>query len=1577
MIRRAASPVHIDAEPPPNDSILPEAIETQLEGRECVAASHRNVRSFSTPLLCYAGVQLEVFVNRLLILTGMGLAVAALLVAALVISRGAEPARVVFVAGESEYGASETLPALAASMRDAFGIEATVLVAPDTDGLGGPLPNLDPLADADLVVLFVRFREDGPQREALDAYIASGRPIIGLRTTSHAFLDDKDWFPPIFGGHYTSHAPNEDGTTALVLPGALEHPITRGLPGAIDMGHGGTYNAQPLADGATALLIGKTGDLPAEPIAWVHQTPAGGRAFYTSLGSREHAEREAFQTLLHNAVLWALGEEVPPGGALGAGPPSTLAAASRAVPAPPPLRAPSDATVLFDGDDLDAWRHWDPGVEPRAIEIDERADTSGAGPTYDDARWRLRRGAMRPEIGKGDVMTRESYGSYMLHLDFMLPSEPDYVTPPFRGNSGVFVQGRYEIQIADSHGRELDAFSCGAINGVAAPLVDAARPAGEWQSLEIAYEELPGEPARISTWLNGTLVQDEIEVDAPTIYGALETPARGEALFVAAQDIRFDDNVTVLARFRADGDGTIFSRAPAEGPWAADAKAVFLRGGSLVYDIGWVGARDAGSGFDDGAWHTLGFVTQDGTVRLYVDGELRLEDDGFFAEDAEGHVFKIGAASPNFAGTLEGEVDRVIVHQRALPESEIEAFARGAELGAEADLDWSAERRGAGPRLREDTESGAVGPIRLQADSSRVRFANVWLRPLPDVDHAMHVSAVTPESIDRGRRIYERVCMSCHGSRGQAGTLPTSRRFHDQVLEAGADPYAMYRTISRGYKQMLPQSWMNAQQKYDVIHYVREGILKLDNPSQYFEVTDDYIAALPKGKSRIVREPEGGGPDETYRHMDFGPSLNWTLQVEPGNIAYKGIAVRLDEGPGGVSKGTSWVLYDHDTMRVAAMWQGDFVDWRGIAFDGSHGTHTAIAGDSVFVNPVGPGWARPGTDDFTDPRLRGRDDLPYGPLPRDWAQYRGLYKHGNAVVLDYTVGGTPVLETPQVGGDGVLVRNMDVGSATESLTLRIAPEGASVALTGGAGAVLDVRGGFHVLDIAAGTGPQTFRVFVSDIPQGMLAERIGAAPPPPAIGTLLAGGPDRWPEALAVQGELDVAGAWPGAVEDGPYAVDSLAVPRINPWQAWMRLGGFDFYPGGDRAVVCTWNGDVWTVSGIDDTLDLLVWKRIAAGLFQPLGVKIVDDVIYVTCRDQIVRLHDLNGDQVIDRFECFNNDHQVTEHFHEFAMGLETDADGNFYYAKSARHAKTALVPHHGTLLRVSRDGSSTAIVANGFRAANGVCVNDDGTFFVTDQEGHWTPKNRINWVKLGGYYGNYMGYHDRGPEDEAMEQPLVWLTNEFDRSPAELLWVESDRWGPVEDSLLAVSYGMGQVFVVPHERVGTGEGQQMQGGQVPLPIPTFPTGVMRGRFSDRDGQLYVCGLFAWAGNRVAPGGFYRVRYTGAEVAVPVDLHAHARGLDVTFSEPLDRAFVEDEARYAIRVWNLKRTANYGSGHHDERALDVASASLLADGRTVRLAIPDLAPTWGMKCDYTVRTARGREVTSVFHNTVHQLPDP
>jgi len=233
--------------------------------------------------------------------------------------------------------------------------------------------------------------------------------------------------------------------------------------------------------------------------------------------------------------------------------------------------------------------------------------------------------------------------------------------------------------------------------------------------------------------------------------------------------------------------------------------------------------------------------------------------------------------------------------------------------------------------------------------------------------------------------------------------------------------------------------------------------------------------------------------------------------------------------------------------------------------------------------------------------------------------------------------------------------------------------------------------------------------------------------------------------------------------------------------------------------------------------------------------------------------------------------------------------------------------------------------------------------------------------------------GYHDvTDDSDEAMQQPLVWITNAFDRSPGELLWVDSKKWGPLQGQLLNLSYGYGKVYVVPHEQVG----DQMQGGMCTLPIAQFPTGVMRGRFHPDNGQLYACGMFAWAGNQTQPGGFYRLRYTGKPVHLPVKLQATRAGMKLTFSEPVDLKVAQNVANYQVKQWSLKRTQNYGSKHYDETSLKVSGVQVSSDGMTVLIELPTIVPTWCMEIRYQLRDRQGASFDGTIHNTIHKLGD-
>jgi cytochrome c5 len=861
---------------------------------------------------------------------------------------------------------------------------------------------------------------------------------------------------------------------------------------------------------------------------------------------------------------------------------------------------------------------------------------------------------------------------------------------------------------------------------------------------------------------------------------------------------------------------------------------------------------------------------------------------------------------------------------------------------------------------------------------------------LPDyeknVDHKGLLTALDDrqdESIRTGEHIYNNICFNCHGNPEQVGSLPNAFKFWEGKFKVGMDPYSIYQTLTRGYGSMPPQVNLTPVEKYDLINYLRENFLKEKNPDQYFKIDSTYLASLPLGTSKgpapkefkpwaemdygnfLINTYELVGMNAPERERSSGPSPLKDENLSKANFAYKGIAVRVDPGEGGVAAGNAWMMFDHDLMRVAGAWTGEgFIDWEAILFNGKHNISPRTVGDLHFANLVGPAWANPMTGTFDDPRFLARDKRRFGPLPREWAHFKGLYQHRNRVIISYTVGTAKVLESfgmETLAGQPIFTRTMNISPSNKSLKIRIAPTGTSVAIVG-AGAVLKDQGGFTLMELGA-SQPLKIKVLIAKPGMKGFKEFAKTSSMPEDLIPLTKGGPARYPQRLSSEILL--------GNQEGPFQVDMMNPPFDSPWKNQFRLSGLDFFKDPNKGVISSTDGDVWLVEGFTTNSKKLTWQRIASGLFQPLGIKVINEEIFVTCRDQLVKLHDLNGDRETDFYESFNNDHQVTDHFHEFAMGLQADKEGNFYYAKSARHAREALVPQHGTLIKVSKDGQKTEIIATGFRAANGVCLNPDGTFIVTDQEGHWNPMNRINWVKKGGFYGNMFGYNTPSDStDMGMIPPLAWVERDRDQSPSELLWVNSNKWGPLNGKLLNLSYGYGKVFVVPYEKIG----DQVQGGIFELPVPRFSTGVMRGRFNPGDGQLYLCGLSAWGSTQPQLGGLYRIRKVDQPLTIPVGIKATTKGIELNFTDELDAKSVADVAHYTIKTWDLLRSRKYGSKHYNEQTLAVTNATLGKDKKSIKLTIPNIKPTWVMEIQYQLKDERGKSLEGLVQNTVHQL---
>jgi hypothetical protein len=267
-----------------------------------------------------------------------------------------------------------------------------------------------------------------------------------------------------------------------------------------------------------------------------------------------------------------------------------------------------------------------------------------------------------------------------------------------------------------------------------------------------------------------------------------------------------------------------------------------------------------------------------------------------------------------------------------------------------------------------------------------------------------------------------------------------------------------------------------------------------------------------------------------------------------------------------------------------------------------------------------------------------------------------------------------------------------------------------------------------------------------------------------------------------------------------------------------------------------------------------------------------------------------------------------------------------------------------------------------------------------TTDQEGFWMPANRINLTRAGGFYGNLWSHSGKPRKaSEGYDPPICWLPPNVDRSPAEDLWVSSEKWGPLNGKILHTSYGMGTISLLMNEMV---DGVP-QGGVVQLLSKKFATGIMRGRFNPGDGQLYVCGLVGWSSNTAEPGGFYRVKYAGRPLRVPIEMHVRREGVELVFAEKLDRTSAEDVERYGVQRWNYKWTENYGSkrwrvsqpGKEGEDEVKVLGAKLSEDGKRVLLKLEDLRPVMQMRIDVDVKGEDGGAVKTTVYSTINRMP--
>lgn len=715
-----------------------------------------------------------------------------------------------------------------------------------------------------------------------------------------------------------------------------------------------------------------------------------------------------------------------------------------------------------------------------------------------------------------------------------------------------------------------------------------------------------------------------------------------------------------------------------------------------------------------------------------------------------------------------------------------------------------------------------------------------------------------------------------------------------------------------------------------------------------------FVAFLAPAAAGFAQDPEDS-PWADFIQPDF-PFFGHTLDArkfsEHASLTPRGLLFQIGDGV--------WGCFDPDLLRVSLIWREDDAEGpitlgsmapgsyhnAGRKSGGGQGNLPTPLGEELFSTGVHPGWyVGEAPEKLNDPRPASADDAEVGrgPIDPKLMRFTGLRTDGFRFL--YEVGGAKIEDVLVSDGEGGIRRQLEVGAYDRDLYVSIGKPSEGWWVAGKNKVTADGEVFVHLPP-----STKSRDVTISLLQEGAL----------PGVAELEAMKAPKWDVILESTGEL--------AEEDAPYVLDVIGFPADNPWKRNVRLAGIDFFEDG-RAALCTFDGDVWLVDGIDAQLKNVKWRRFASGLNEPMSLQIVDGAIYVFGRTCIWRLHDENDDGVADFYENFSNVVGQTAETREFANDMIKIPGGGFYIAKPGQLA-TTRGHHNGTICKVSADGRSYEIVASGFRQPFIGLDPKSGVLTASDQQGNWVPTTPLHVIEPGKHYGFLPPMEKEHPKP--ITPAMVWIPHFVNQSGATQVTNHDERWGPLSGELMHFGFNRPEFFRVYRD------GEQ---GAIASFMRGFGTGPLKSAVSPNDGQLYVSGFKIWGTVAKEICGFYRIRYTGkGDVDLPRDLRSAKEGVLLKFDFELDPTIATFLPNYKLDRWNYKRTSGYGSGHFKldgtpgQENLAVSSAYLSGDKKSVFIGVPDMQPCETLRLTYRLPKATDTpEIKTVFL-TVHEL---
>ncbi|MEP6647866.1 MAG: family 16 glycoside hydrolase [Saprospiraceae bacterium] len=419
----------------------------------------------------------------------------------------------------------------------------------------------------------------------------------------------------------------------------------------------------------------------------------------------------------------------------------------------------------------------------------------------------------------------------------------------------------------------------------------------------------------------------------------------------------------------------------------------------------------------------------------------------------------------------------------------------------------------------------------------------------------------------------------------------------------------------------------------------------------------------------------------------------------------------------------------------------------------------------------------------------------------------------------------------------------------------------------------------------------------------------------------------------------------PGDMSSEISVHPSYDLTQARPWDFLPKVGGMDFMSDG-RLAISTWDpsGSVYLLSNVTsgDPSQIKV-KRIASGLAEPLGLKVIHDTIYIMQKQELTRLIDDDGDGMIDEYQCVSNNWQTSGNFHEFSFGL-AEKNGDLYATLATDilpggASAPNQPPSRGHAVRFDLPSGELHYVASGFRTPNGIGIGVDNEIFVADNQGDWLPASKILHVTQDAWFGS-RSVDFAGTASLKEKPPVVYLPqDEIGNSPSTPLAIND---GPYKGQMIHGEVTHGGVKRVFVEKIN-GEYQ----GVVFRFIQGLEAGINRMVWGP-DGALYVGGIGNpgnWQQSDKLWYGLQRLKYNGKPTFEMLAVRAKTDGVEIEFTEPLKDGDGWNVNDWEVKQWRYVPTADYGGPKVDLEKLKVSAAYVSADRKKVSLKLVGMKP--------------------------------